>query len=162
MGEETAMNSGDLPVPKQVNQEAFLKLINWEPQPDLSKSIIPDKWKAQIAFQNMTAPNADFTVWVEWTYETKWVSATRDPEDAEIDFEICIRGYRFVNPITGLFGDYNPGFMVETKDYHHLNEIDQFTGISEYWEMHDSAIEHYEGSMAEELAERQFIQYLEG
>ena len=96
------MNSGDLPVPKQVNQEAFLKLITWEPEYQFSKSIIPDKWKAQIAFQDMTAPNADFTVWVEWTYETKWVSATRDPEDAEIDFEICIRGYRFVNPITGL------------------------------------------------------------
>ena len=37
------MNSGDLPVPKQVNQEAFLKQITWEPQPDLSKSIIPNK-----------------------------------------------------------------------------------------------------------------------
>jgi len=155
------MNSGDLPVPKQVNQEAFLKLITWENGQGTCESFIPDKWYAQIAFQDMTAPNSDFTVWVEWTYETKWVSATRDPEDAEVDFEICVRGYRFVNPITGLFGDYNPGFMVETKDYHHLNEIDQFTGISEYWEMIDSAIEHYEGSRAEELAERAFMQYLE-
>jgi len=155
------MNSGDLPVPKQVNQEAFQKLITWENGQGTCESPIPDKWKAQIAFQNMTAPDADFTVWVEWTYETKWVSATRDPEDAEVDFEICVRGYRFVNPITGLFGDYNPGFMVETKDYHHLNEIDQFTGISEYWEMIDSAIEHFEGSKAEELAERAFMQYLE-
>ena len=159
------MNSGDLPVPKQVNQEAFLKLITWENGLGtcevFNSSPIPDKWKAQIAFQDMTAPNADFTVWVEWTYETKWVSATRDPEDAEVDFEICIRGYRFVNPITGLFSDYNLGFMVETKEYHHLNEIDQFTGISEYWDMYDSAIEHYEGSMAEELAERAFMQHLE-
>jgi hypothetical protein len=154
INKETLMNSGDLPVPKQVNQEAFLKLITWENGQGTCESPIPDKWIAQIAFQDMTAPNADFTVWVEWTYETKWVSATRDPEDAEVDFEICIRGYRFVNPNTGLFGDYNPGFMVETKDYHHLNEIDQFTGISEYWEMIDSAIEHYEGSRAEELAER--------
>jgi len=155
------MNSGDLPVPKQVNQEAFLKLITWENGQGTCESPIPDKWYSRIDYESIAFPNADFTVWVEWTYETKWVSATRDPEDAEVDFEICVRGYRFVNPITGLFGDYNPGFMVETKDYHHLNEIDQFTGIEEYWEMIDSAIEHYEGSRAEELAERAFMQYLE-